>query len=67
MRKFLLWAAAVTFSFAAFLASCATQPQGRTRAPAAQTQNDGSANHNADHVGSRGGDASLYAGGSLSR
>lgn len=27
MRKFLLWAAAVTFSFAAFLASCATQPE----------------------------------------
>lgn len=70
MRKFLLWAAAVTFSFAAFLASCATQPENQTRAPAASTQNDGTSNHGtdgADHAGSRNGESTTYFGGALSR
>jgi hypothetical protein len=43
MHKLLLWAAAVTFSFAAFLASCAMQPQSDAqKAPAPATHKHGS-------------------------
>ncbi len=42
MHKILLWAAAVTFSFATFLASCATQPQSdEQKAPAPATHKQG--------------------------
>lgn len=49
MSKLLLWAAAVTFSFAAFLASCAGQQPLDAQAPAAATHKD--ANQCADQSG----------------
>lgn len=69
MRKFLLWAAAVTFSFAAFLTSCAVQPEARTQAPAASTQNDGHKSDHASQSGPRDGEShsEIYSGGALSR